>query len=127
MRNICQAVAVLLVIALVSEAQPSEESVKRRITDAPLGARIEVHLKSNETLRGTRGEVSETGFTLTDAAAGSRQIAFADVDSVKRLDHKSRKTRNILIIVGVGVVAAVAVIAIYIASCGPFGCGSHPL
>jgi len=87
----------------------------------PAGAAIEVRLKNNQTLRGSRGDVSDSGFTLLDPGGSTRQLAFGDVASVKLLGKQSHTTRNVLIIVGVGVVAAVAAIAIYAKHC-PLGC-----
>jgi len=104
-----------------------EDSVASRITAMPTGAKIELRLKNEQKLRGARGPVSSTGFTLVDAHAGERQIAFDDVASVKQLSmKKSHTTRNILIGVGIGV-AALGITAAVLLRCGPFGCGKHTL
>jgi hypothetical protein len=87
----------------------------------PSGATIEVRLKNSQTLRGSRGDVTDSAFTLLDPGGASRQVAFADVASVKLLGKKSHTTRNVLIIAGVGVVATVAAIALYAKHC-PLGC-----
>lgn len=87
----------------------------------PPGAPIEVRLKNNQTLRGARGDVSDSAFTLLDPGGATRQLAYADVASVKLLGKQSHTTRNVLIIVGVGVVATVAAIALYAKHC-PVGC-----
>ncbi len=73
----------------------------------PTGANIEVHLKDQQMLRGMRGEVTDSGFTLENLNAGNRQIAFDDVSSVKQIKRKTHSTRNVLIILGVVVVGAV--------------------
>ena len=53
--------------------------------------------------------MSDSGFVLVDARSGERQIAFDDVASVKPLNKRSHTTRKVLI--GVGIAAAVAVVA----------------
>jgi hypothetical protein len=55
---------------------------------------------------------------------GDRQLAFDDITSVKQLSKKSHTTRNVLIIVGIGLAVAVTVVAIYIKNC-PLGCGHY--
>lgn len=117
-----QALSILLTLALLPRfAAADTPSVTQQIAAIPQGAAIELHLKNKEKLRGTKGAVSETGFTLITAPA-DRQIAFADVASVKL--HKSHTTRNVLIIVGIGVVATVGIIAAVALRCGPLGCNS---
>ena len=59
------------------------DSVRSQIAKIPTGANIEVRLKDQQTLRGMRGEVTDSGFTLEYLSAGNRQIAFDDVSSVK--------------------------------------------
>jgi hypothetical protein len=107
-------------------AASGADSVASRITGMPSGAHIEVHLTNKQTLRGTRGEVSGSGFTLVNSDAGDRQIAFDDVTAVKQVNKTSHTTRNVLIVVGIGVVVAVTVLAIHIKNC-PVGCNSRGL
>lgn len=114
-------VLVLLMMTQLGPAASGADSVTSQITGMPSGANIEVRLKNKQTLRGTRGEVSGSGFTLLNPDAGDRQIAFDDVIAVKQVNKKSHTTRNVLIIVGIGVVVAVAVLAIHIKNC-PLGC-----
>jgi hypothetical protein len=98
------------------------DNVPSQITGMPTGTRIEVHLKNKQVMKGTRGEVSASGFTLVNPPAGDLQLAFADVTSVKQV-KKNHTTRNILIIGGVAVVAVAVALTIYIKRC-PIGCGS---
>jgi hypothetical protein len=114
-------VLVLLMMTQLGPAASGADSVTSQITGMPSGANIEVRLKNKQTLRGTRGEVSGSGFTLLNPDAGDRQIAFDDVIAVKQVNKKSHTTRNVLIVVGIGVVVAVAVLAIHIKNC-PLGC-----
>lgn len=95
------------------------DDIATQVAAVPMGAKVDVHLKSKQTLHGTRGAVSDTGFTLVNGGTGDRQIAFADVASVKQA--RSHTLRNVLIIAGVGVIIVVAVLAIHIAHC-PLGC-----
>jgi len=101
---------------LVSAA-PDAASIKTEIVGMPLGTSIEVHLKDKQKLRGTRGAVSDSGFTLVDPRSGERQIAFDDVTSVKQVNAKSHTRRNILIGVAIGA-GAVAIVIVLFAHAG---------
>jgi hypothetical protein len=120
-KTISLALTLLMMMHLVAEAF-GEDSVASQINAMPAGARVELHLKNQQTMRGTRGAVSDAGFTLVNAGKGERQIAFDDVASVKLITTKSHTTRNILIGVGIGV-AALGITAGILLRCGPFGCG----
>ena len=116
-------VSLAVVLALATHLLPAAfgaDSVASQITAMPAGAKIELVLKNKQKMQGARGAVSSSGFTLVDAHAGDRQIAFDDVASVKI--RKSHLTRNILIGVGIGVAALGITIGILL-RCGPFGCG----
>ena len=65
-------------------------------------------------MRGARGEVSSSGFTLLDPQAGDHQLAFDDVTSVKQLTKHSHSTRNAWIGLGVGVVVVLAVVVVVV-------------
>jgi hypothetical protein len=122
-----QALSLALVLLMVTQLGPAAfgaDDVTSEITGMPTGTHIEVHLKTKQTLRGARGEVSSSGFTLLNPGAGDRQISFADITSVKRLDKKSHTTRNVLIVVGIAVVAVAIAVVIYAKHC-PVGCGSY--
>jgi hypothetical protein len=120
-----QALSVALVLLMAMQLGPlafGADTVTSQITGMPAGTSIEVHLKNKQTLRGTRGEVSGSSFTLVNPSASDRQIAFDDVASVKQLTKNSHTKRNVLIVVGVAVVVFVAVVAIQVKRC-PVGCG----
>lgn len=117
---LCITLAMLLVTQFVSSVFGADD-VASQITAMPLGTNIELHLKNKQVLRGTTGEVSTSGLLLLNPRAGDRQVAFADVTSVKRVAHKSHKKRNILIIGGIAFVAVVTALGIYIKRC-PLGC-----
>jgi hypothetical protein len=123
MRKTLSLALMLLMVMHLLPAAFGAESVASQITAMPTGTHIELRLKSNQRMQGTRGGVSNSGFTLVDALTGEHQIAFDDVVSVKQLTKKSHLTRNILIGVGVGV-AALGITAGILFRCGPFGCGS---
>ena len=97
-----------------------QETVASQITAIPAGAKVELRLNNKQTVRGTRGQLSNAGFTLVDAHSRDRQIAFDEVVSVKQI--KSHTTRNVLIGVGIGV-AAVGITAGILFRCGALGCG----
>ena len=113
-------IALALALVMGLPAAFGQENVASQITAVPAGAKIELHLNNKQTVRGTRGPVSNAGFTLVDTHAGNRQIAFDEVVSVKQL--KSHTTRNVLIGVGIGV-AAIGITLGIILRCGALGCG----
>src|ERR1035438_9809768 len=121
MRQALSAILTLAILTRFAAAGGDTSSVAAQITAVPQGASIELRLKNKEKLRGERGVVSDAGFTLVSAGT-DRQIYFDDVASVKL--YKSHTTRNVLIIVGIGVVATVGIIAAVILRCGPLGCNS---
>jgi hypothetical protein len=120
MRQLLSLVLALTLLARAVEADTP--NVATQVSAIPEGARVELRLKNKEKLRGTKGTVSETGFTLVSTPGPDRQIAFDDIASVKL--HKSHTTRNVLIIVGIGVVATVGIIAAVALRCAPLGCNS---
>jgi hypothetical protein len=121
MRKTISLVLTLLLAMYLVPAAFGQDTVARRIAAIPAGAQIELHLKNQQSIRGGRGPVSDADFTLLDAR-GQHQIAFDDVASVKQI--KSHLTRNILIVVGIGV-AALGITLGIILRCGPFGCGNN--
>ena len=90
-----------------SAGAPDADSVRTQILAISLGTRIELRLKNEQKISGTRGVVSDSGFTLVDVT-GERQIAFDDVTTVKQL--KSHTKRNILIGAGIALAAVAAVL-----------------
>jgi hypothetical protein len=120
MRQCLSVILALTILARLAEADTP--AIAAQITALPLGASIELRLKTNEKVRGSKGAASDTGFTLLNPHASDRQIAFDDVASVKL--YKSHTTRNVLIIVGIGVVVTVGILAAVILRCAPLGCNS---
>ena len=119
-KTISLTLTLLMVMSLVPAAL-GEDDVAAQITVMPAGAKLELHLKNNQTMRGAKGPVSNAGFTLVDAHKSEHQITFDEVASVKQL--KSHLTRNVLIGVGIGV-AALGITAGILLRCGGLGCGS---
>jgi hypothetical protein len=105
---------VSLLIARLSPAALGAEDVAGQIIGMTVGTNIEVRLKDKQTLRGARGEVSGSGFTLVNPGGGDRKIAFDDVSSVKQWNKKSHTVRNILIGVGIGLAVVVVVFTVYV-------------
>jgi hypothetical protein len=104
----------LLLLTRFASAAPDTASIRADIISMPVGSSIELRLKDKQKLRGARGAASESSFTLVDASARERQIAFDDVASVKHFKAKSHTGRNILIGVGIGV-GAVAIVIVALA------------
>ena len=113
------AIVCVLMLTRLASAAPDTASIRAQIVGMPLGTRIELRLKDKQKLRGARGAVSDSGFTLVDARSGERQIAFDDVASVKHVNAKSHTGRNILIGVGIGV-GAVAIVIVALAHSGGY-------
>jgi hypothetical protein len=112
MRHTVSLALALLMLTHLCPRSFGAENVTTQITSMPLGTNIELRLKNKQTLRGARGEVSDSGFTLVDSRGGGSQIAFDDITSVKQSTKKSHTTRNILIGVGIGV--GVAFVAVWV-------------
>jgi hypothetical protein len=101
-----QALSIILLVGIflqLAAAGPDTAGLTTKITGMPLGSTIELRLKNKEKLRGSRGAVSNTSFTLINQAR-EQQIAFDEVASVKLLTAKPHSTRNILIGVGITLV-----------------------
>jgi len=119
-----QAFSLLLtfgMVARLSSATPDTTVLTSQIVAMPLGTNIEVRLKTRQRLRGARGAVTGSGFTLVRPHAAEQQIAFDDIASVRLYSFKSHTTRNILIGVGIAAAALGITIAILL-RCGPLGC-----
>jgi len=112
MRQTLALVLVLLVVTQLGPAVFGADNVRSQINRMPIGANIEVRLQDQQMLRGMRGEVTDSGFTLENPSAGNRQIAFDDINSVKQIKRKTHSTRNVLIILAVVFVAVLGVLAI---------------
>ena len=102
-------VLAFLMITRLGSAFVDPATIKTQVLGMPLGTNIEIRLKNNQTVRGARGEVSDSGFMLVDSRGGDRQIAFDDVVSVKRLPQKSHMGRHVLLGVGITVLVLVIV------------------
>jgi hypothetical protein len=124
MRQALSVILTLTILSRLAPASPNTASLTAKIVAMPLGANIELRLKSKQKIRGARGAVSNTGFVLVDAHAAEQQIAFDDVVSVKEFSGKSHTTRNVVIIVAVAAVATIAIVIGVALRCGPFGCNS---
>jgi hypothetical protein len=113
------AIVCILMLTHLAYAAPDTASIRTEILGMPLGTSIELRLKNKQKLRGARGAVSDSGFTVVDARSGERQIAFDDVASVKQVNTKSHTGRNILIGVGIGL-GAVAIVIVALAHAGGY-------
>ena len=113
------AIGCIFMLTCLASAAPDAATIKTEIVGMPVGTSIEIRLKDQQKLRGARGAVSDSAFTLVDARSAERQIAFDDVASVKHFQAKSHTSRNILIGVGIGV-GAVAIVIIALAKHGGY-------
>ncbi len=123
MRQVLALVLTFLLLPRFVAAGPGTDGITTQIAGMPLGTNIEVRLKTKQRLRGARGAVTGTAFTLVSSHATEQQIAFDDVASVKLYSVKSHTTRNILIGVGIAV-AALGITTAILLRCGPLGCHS---
>jgi hypothetical protein len=115
MRQTLSLALMLLLVTYLGPAAFGADDVRSQVAGIPTGTHIEVRLKNKQTLRGARGEVSDSAFTLVDQRAGNRQIAFDEVTSVKQLAYKSHTLRNVLIGVVIGAAVIVIVVAVLVA------------
>lgn len=101
-----------LSVPAIAQLPDASNRIRRGVVDIPQGARVDVRLLSERQLKGLRGEVLEDGFMLMDdgGKTGSQRIAFADVRSIKVV--KSHTTRNVLIVIGVGLVVVLAFVVV---------------
>jgi hypothetical protein len=119
-----QALSLFLTLAILApsiSAGPDSASLTAKVAGMPLGAHIELRMKNKEKLQGSRGVVSNAGFSLVDEHAAERMIAFDDVLSVKQLDKPSHVKRNVLIAVGIVAAAAVVLAIAYGVALGKVG------
>ena len=117
-RVICAGLCTLMLSGLAFGAADTA-SIKAEIANMPVGTNVELRLKDKQKLRGARGSLSDSGFTLVDARSGERQIAFDDISAVRQIRVKSHTGRNILIGVGIGV-GAVAIVIVALAHHGGY-------
>jgi hypothetical protein len=108
-RTLSLAVAFLM-LAHAGAALPAPGDIKSQVSGFAPGDLIDVRLNNNQTVRGARGAVSDSGFSLMDSHQRERQFAFADVASVVR--HRSHIGRNIAITAGVIVAALIVFVAV---------------
>ena len=124
MRRTLSIALALLMVTQLAPAALGADSVSSQLTAIPVGAKIEVHLKNEQTLRGAKGTFSNAGFRILDARNREHEIALDEVVSVKQLSARSLTTRNVLIGIGIGV-AALGITAGILLRCGPLGCGNR--
>jgi hypothetical protein len=127
-QTLCLTLAWLMIINLLSSAAAADD-IAGQITSLPVGTKMEIRLKSRERLRGSRGDISNSGFALVNSQKITRQIVFDDVASVKQIDAKSSHVkRNVLIIVGVAAAVTAAIFGVAydeLKKCGPLGCSGN--
>ena len=92
--------------------RPPTPSVEAQFRDIPLNSPVELRLADGSKLRGWVSDVSDAGFVLTQEQKGQlskRQIQFQHVQAVKPVKSvkPSHATRNILIGVGIVIVAGI--------------------
>jgi hypothetical protein len=125
MKNII-AIALIVLLAridLVGEPREPQDktSIQQQVVEITAGSVVEVRLKSKEKLRGRLDELSTDGFAMKVAQGNqtvTRQIAFDDVKSLKRVGSKAK---SFFAGVGIFYVAMVAIGLIVIAATGkPF-------
>jgi len=115
-KTISLVLAALIAMQCVPGAA-GQESVASQITAVPAGTKIELVLKNKQTLRGRKGSISASGFTLVDSHKADHQIAFDDVASAKQI--KPHTTRNVLILVGITVAALGIAFAVFVIRAKP--------
>ncbi|MGB7203326.1 MAG: hypothetical protein WBD16_13845 [Pyrinomonadaceae bacterium] len=119
-------ITTLLAITTFGQTTVDNRAEKARQTVAKIGtgskAKVEVKLRDSTTLKGYVGSVDGDSFSLVDEkSGGSRNIAFSDVDKLKKRGGGLGKGAWIAIAAGAAVV--VLVIALRPVFCdGGAGC-----
>jgi hypothetical protein len=115
MKNFVVAVlGVALSQTAVAQNTVQESTVQETIVKIDKGSAVEVRLKTKEKMRGRLGEVSSSGFTMQvtkNGAVGSRDIAFDEVKSLKRIG-KPGKGGYVGMAVGFAAVGAGVIVAV---------------
>ena len=120
------AIVVLLCLLLTQEAlgqNASGPTIQEQVVQIGQGASVEVRLnKPKERLRGRMSEIAADGFVIQIAEGSQlkpRTVAFAQVKSIKQMEHHTGKATHIF--AGIGIVF-VASIVISLVACGTKGC-----
>jgi ASC-1-like (ASCH) protein len=121
---LAMALAALMGGDCLGRTPPSDRPTPKEYVHAiASGSSVEVRLADGSKLRGWISEVSDTGFELRyekRKQLQQEQITFDQVKTVKQVNNvkTSHTARNVLIGVGIGVVAIGVVAAIALASGG---------
>jgi hypothetical protein len=98
------------------QAPVSQESViQKKLSQIPLGSKVEVRLTSNEKLKGRLEAVSAEGIVLKPAKAdqtGDRKIALTEMKSIKTARSTGGRI-GLYVLTGIGVFAVVVLILAY--------------
>ena len=102
--------------SLARSQASSSSSIEEKIRAIQPNSPVEVRLHNGTKLRGTIGEVSDTGYVLTHESSGQlvkQSLTYQETRSVKNVDSvKSRNaSKHIYTAIAVGMIA-VAVIAV---------------
>lgn len=101
--------------ATKKDSVSQDEKIKARVMKRGTGekAKVKIKLRSGEKLKGYISTAGENDFTVTNKKSGqSRTIAYSDVDEISKPGLS--KGTKIAIFVGIGVVAAAAILAILV-------------
>lgn len=99
----------------LKEQVPPVEKIKAKIAKLGTGekAKAQIKLRSGEKIKGYVGRAGENDFTMTEKKTGqTKTVAYADVVEVKK--PGLAKGTKIALVVGIGVVATAAILAIAI-------------
>jgi hypothetical protein len=97
-----------LVWILAMPLQGRELTVQQQAQKVQIGQKIEVTLQSNETLKGRRGTLSGTGFSLEPLKADqgtARTLEFQEVKRVRRTGLNTIEKVAIISAIAIGALA----------------------
>lgn len=103
-----KAVSLSLVFLLSGGLYPQAKkpTLKEQALEIPVGSQIEARLQNKEKLRGRMGEITDDGFRLQHVRANkveTRNIAFAELKSIKMVERESSGRIALYVLAGVGV------------------------
>lgn len=109
-----------LPVAKIQAQDQTKTTEKVKAAVAKLGsrpdARVQVKLRDKTKIKGYVGEIADEHFTVRDASTGAtRTISYSDVAEVKSRNHSKASTIAEVVIITVGILAALTFLGTRIA------------
>ena len=98
----------LLILTLAFPAFAREQTPREQAGKIKLGAKIEVTLQSNEVIKGRRGPLTTTGFSVEPMKDGLGAARAVEFDDLKRVRQTGMNTAEKALIITGAALGAVA-------------------